>query len=177
MNLPANEGDMGSIRKIELGQEDPLEEGMATHSSILAWKIPWIEEPGGLSSIWLGRVEHEWSNLACTHCSVTKWCPTLCNPMDCSMPGSCPPLSPRVCSKSCPLSWWCYLTILSCDVPFSFCLQSFPAPESFPVSWLFPSGGQSTGVSASAPIPPMNIQGWFLLGLTGLISLPLVRIN
>ena len=60
----------------------------------------------------------------------------------------CPSLSPRVCSNSCPLSSWCYLTILSSDhPPFSFCLQSFPASGSFPVSWLFTSGGQSIGAS------------------------------
>ena len=90
-----------------------------------------------------------------------------CNSMDCSMP-DCPPLSPRVCSNSYPLSWWCYLTISSSVVPFFFCLQSFPASGSFPMSQLFVSGGQSTGASASASVLPMNIQDWFLLGLTGL---------
>ena len=68
---------------------------------------------------------------------VTKLCLTLCDPVDCSMPGStCPSLSPRVCSTSCPLSRWCSLTISS-SATFSFCLQSFPASESFPMSWLF----------------------------------------
>ena len=83
-----------------------------------------------------------------------------------------PILSPRVCSNSCPLSQWWDLTILSSVVPFSFCLQSFPALGSFPVSQLFTSGGQSFGASASASasVLPMNIQGWFPLGLTGLIS-------
>ena len=80
----------------------------------------------------------------------------------------CPRLSPRVCSDSCLLSQWCYLTISSSAAPFSFCLQSFPASESFLMSWLFASGGQSIGASAS--VPPANIQGWFPLGLTGLIS-------
>jgi len=84
---------------------------------------------------------------------------------------SCPLLSPGVFSNSCPLSWWCYLTISSPAAPFSFCLQSFPASGSFLMSWLFPSGGQSIGASASASILPMNIQGWFHLGLIGLISL------
>ena len=51
-----------------LGQKDPLEEGMATHSGILAWKIPWTEEPGGLQSIRLQRVEHDQSNLAHGYC-------------------------------------------------------------------------------------------------------------
>ena len=83
----------------------------------------------------------------------------------------CPSPAPRVDSNSCPLSRWCYLTISSSASPFSFCLQSFPASGSFPVCWLFTSGGQSIGVSASASILPTNIQRWFLLGLTGLISL------
>ena len=61
----------------------------------------------------------------------------------------CPSLSPEVCSNSCPLSQWCYLTISSSAAPFSFCLQSFPASGSFPMSWLFTSSGQSTGASAS----------------------------
>ena len=55
--------------------------------------------------------------------------------------------------------------------PFSSCPQSFPASGSFPLSWLFTSGGQSIGASASASVFPMNIQGWFPLGLTGFISL------
>ena len=82
----------------------------------------------------------------------------------------CPPLSPRTCSNSCPLSWWCYVIILFSATPFFFCLQSFPASGSFPVSWLFASNGQSFGASASASVLPMNIHGWFPLGLTGLIS-------
>ena len=65
----------------------------------------------------------------------------LCSSIDCNLPGSSP--SPRVCSNSCPLSQWYYLTISSSAAPFSFCLQSFPASGSFPVSWLFTSGGQS----------------------------------
>ena len=65
-----------------------------------------------------------------------------------------PSLSPGVCSNSCPLSQWCYITISSSATPFSFCLQSFPASGSFPMSWLFTSGGQSIGASAS--VLPMN---------------------
>ena len=82
----------------------------------------------------------------------------------------CPSPSPEVCSNSSPLSWWCYPTISSSVVLFS-CLQSFPASESFPMSWVFTSGGQSFGDSASASVLPMNIQDWFSLGLTGLNSL------
>ena len=84
----------------------------------------------------------------------------------------CPSVSLGVCSNSWPLSQWCYVTISSSTaMPFSFCLQSFPASESFPVSRLFASGGQSIGVSASESVLPMNIQDWFPLELTGLISL------
>ena len=74
-----------------------------------------------------------------------------------------------VCLDSCPLSWWCYLIISSFATPFSFCLQSFPDSGSFPISQLFASGGQSIG--ASVAVLPMNIQGWFPLGSTGLFSL------
>ena len=82
----------------------------------------------------------------------------------------CLSLSPRVCSDSCPLSRWCHSTISSSVVPFSSCLTSFPASGSFPVSWLFPSGGQSIGASDSASVLPVSVQSWFTLGWTGLIS-------
>ena len=101
-------------------------------------------------------------------CSVVKSCWTLCNPWTIAC---CPPLSPEVCSNSCPLSQWCYLTVLSCATPFFFCLQSFPTLGSFQMSWLFTSGGQSIGTSALASVLPMNIQGWLPLRLNGLISL------
>ena len=81
-----------------------------------------------------------------------------------------PSSTPRDCSNSCPFSRWCQPTISSSVVPFSSCSQSFPASGSFPVSQLFPSGGQSIGASASASVLPMTIHGWFPLGLTGLIS-------
>ena len=82
-----------------------------------------------------------------------------------------PAPTPGAYSNSCPLSWWCHPTISSSVVPFSSCLQSFPASMSFQMSQLFTSGGQSTGVSASASVLPMNIQDWFPLGWTGWISL------
>ena len=83
----------------------------------------------------------------------------------------CPSLSPGVCSKPCPLSRWCHPTISSFIAPFSSCPQSFPASRSFPMSRLFTSGGQSIGASDSASVLSVNIQGWFPLGLTGLIFL------
>ena len=82
-----------------------------------------------------------------------------------------PSPSPRVCSNSCTLSWWCHPTILASVAPFSSCPQSFPASGSFPVSWLFISGSQDIGASASASVLPMNIQSWSPLGWTGCISL------
>ena len=78
-----------------------------------------------------------------------------------------PSASPRVGSDSCPLSWWCHPTVSSSVTLFS-CLQSFPASGSFPMSWLFASGGRSIGASASASVLPMNTQDWFPLGSTGL---------
>ena len=86
----------------------------------------------------------------------------------------CPSPSPGAWAESCPLSQWCHPAISSSVIPFSVipfssCLQSFPASGSFLMSWLFASGCQSIGVSASASVPLMNIQGWFPLGLTSLI--------
>ena len=94
--------------------------------------------------------------------------------MDCSMPEFCPSWTPAIYSNSCPMSQWCHPTISSSVAPFS-CPQSFPASGSFPVSWLFPLGGQRIGASASASVLPTNIQGlisfridWFgLLAVQG----------
>ena len=83
----------------------------------------------------------------------------------------CPPLSLRICSNPCPLSWWCHPTISSSVTPFSSCPQSFPGLGSFPMGWLFTSGDQKIGASDSASFLPMNIQGLFPLALTRLISL------
>ena len=83
----------------------------------------------------------------------------------------CPLPSSRACSNSCALSRWCHPTISFSVVPFSSCLQSFPASGSFPMSRLFASGDQNIRASALASVLPMNIQDWFPLALTGLISL------
>ena len=84
----------------------------------------------------------------------------------------CPSPTPRVYSDSCPLSRWCHPTISSSVVPFSSCLQSFPASGSFQMSQFFTSCGQSIGVSAPASVLPMHIQDWFPLEWTSWISLP-----
>ena len=119
-------------------------------------------------SIFMSAVADSIFWLCC--CSVAKLCLTL-RPHELQHARLfCPPLSPGVCSNSCPLNQWCCLTISCSATPFSSCPQSFPASGSFPMSWLFTSGGQSSGASASPPVFPMNIQDWFPLGLTGLIS-------
>ena len=97
----------------------------------------------------------------------------LSDPMHCSMPDF-PVLHHllELCSNSCPLSWWWHPTISSSVIPFFSCLQSFPASGSFQMTQFFISDGQSIGASAAASSLPVNIQDWFPLWLTGLISLP-----
>ena len=83
----------------------------------------------------------------------------------------CPSPTPGVYSDSCPSSRWCHPTISSSVIPFSSCLQSFPASGSFPMNQFSVSSGQRIGVSASASVLSMKLQGWFILGLSGLVSL------
>jgi len=87
-------------------------------------------------------------------CSVAQSCPTLCDLMDSSMPGFPFPWS---LLKPMSIEWMMPSNYLV--IPFSSCPQSFPASESFPMSWLFTSGGQNTGASTSASVLPVNIQG------------------
>ena len=100
--------------------------------------------------------------------SVTQSCQTIWDPMDCSMPGFPVHQLPGL-AQSCPSKWWCHQTISSSVIPFSSCLQSFPASGSFPMSQFFPSGGQSTGISASALVLPN--------GYSGLISFRIDRLD
>ena len=102
--------------------------------------------------------------------SVAQSCPTLWpyEPQHNRFP--CPSPTPRVHPNPCPLSRWYHPTISSSVVPFSSCPQSLPASESFPMSQLFTSGGQSIKVSASTPVLPMNTQDWSPLG--GLVGSP-----
>ena len=120
-----------------------------------------------------------YDRLSVQFCSVAQSCPTLCDPMNRSTPGfpvqharlPCPSPAPEVYLNSCPLSRWCHPAISSSVIPFSSCPQSLPASRSFPMSQLFPWGGQITGVSASASVLPVNTQDWSPLGWTGWISL------
>ena len=102
--------------------------------------------------------------------SVAQSCLTLWDPMDCSTPGF--PVHQQLpeLAQTHPSSQWYHLTISSSVVPFSSCLQSFPAPGSFPMSWLFTSDGQSTGALASASVIPMSIQGWFKIDWFDLLA-------
>ena len=127
-----------------LGREDPLEDKMATHSSIATWRSLGTEETGGLQSTGLQRVGPGWIDLALMHSVQSS---VMSNSLQsyglqhARLP--CPSPAPRACSNSCPLSQWCHPTISSSVVPLSSCLQSFPASGSFPVSQFFTSGGQS----------------------------------
>ena len=116
----------------------------------------------------LGLEPHGWYSvqfsLSCVWLFATPWT-TAHARLPCPLP------TLRACSNSCPSSWWCHPTIASSVVPFSSCLQSFPAAGSFQMNQFFASGGQSIRVSASASVFPMNIQDWFPLGWTGWISL------
>ena len=108
---------------------------------------------------------------SCCCCSVAEYCLTLLHHGLQHTRLPCISLSCRVCSNSCPSNWWCHSTISSSDDPLSSYPQSFLASGYFPMSWLFTSGGQNIGASASASILPMNIQGLFPLGMTGLTGL------
>ena len=97
----------------------------------------------------------------CQFCSVIQSCLTLQSHGLKNARPPCPSPTPRACSNSCPLSRWCHPTISASVIPFSSCLQSFPASGSFPMNQLFISGSQSIGVSVSASVLPMNILDWF----------------
>ena len=119
-----------------------LEKEMATHSSVLAWRIPGMGDPGGLPSLGSHRVRHDWSDLAAaagqfSHSVVSEslqphgW-------QHASLP--CPSPIPRVYSNSCPLSQWCH-PISSSVIPYPTHLQSFPESGFFPMTQFFTSGG------------------------------------
>ena len=159
-NPPANAGDIRDTGLI-LGWEDPLKEGMATHSSILAWRILWTKENPVDRQAIVQRSDQisrsVVSNSLRPHESQHARPP-------------CPSPTPGVHGDSRPLSQWCRPAISSSVVPFSSCLQSLPASESLPMSQLFAWGGRSTGVSALPSFLPKKSQGWSPSEWTGWIS-------
>ena len=166
-----------------LDQEDPLEKELATHSSILTWKILWMElmVNNTFQIIYPFPLNYQvyWQKLfilfiyypfifSSVQSLSRVW---LCDPMNRNTPGLPVHHQLPVHPNPCPLSLWCHPTISSSVISFSSRLQSFPASGSFQISQLFASGGQRIGVSASASVLPMNIQDWSPLGWTGWISL------
>ena len=134
--------------------------------SSLAWEGDWVRVPPWGSCV-APSPGHRWISVQFSHSVVS----------DSLQPHGlqhirppCPSPTLGACSDSCPSSRWCHPTISPSAVPFSSCLQSFPVSGSFPRSQFFTSDGQSSGVSASASVLPMNIQDWFPLVWTGWIS-------
>ena len=138
---------------------DPMDctPGFSVHEILQARLVEWVAFPlfSSLSSV----------QFSCSVVSDSLWP----HGMQHDRP-PCPSPTPGVHSNSCPLRQWCHPTISSSVVPFSSCLQSFPASESYQMSQFFASGGLSIRVSASASVLPMNIQDWFPLRWTGWIS-------
>ena len=135
-----------------LGQKVHLEKGIATHSGILPWRIPWTEEPSRLQSMGSQKVRHNWVTFTFfTFLSQISHLLFNCQVISDSLQPHglqstrlpCPSLFSGVYSDSCPLPQWCHPTTSSSVTPFFSCPQSFPASRSFPVSWLFASGGRS----------------------------------
>ena len=146
----------------------------------VSWQSPYSSEDISLYfSSGLQLIDVSYPSCGCYCCSVAKLCPAFCDPrwLQCTRL-LCPSLSPRVCSDSCSLSWWCHPSISSSVDPFFSCPQSFPASGSFPMSRLFTSSGQRIGASALASVFPMKIRGlisfridWFdLLAVQGTLK-------
>ena len=154
---------------------------MATHSSILAWRILWTERPGGLQYMGSQRVRHDWSDWGCTQSNIYQFstvaqlCMTLCNPMDCSTLGFAVHHQLPSLLKLMPIESIMPSYISSSVVLFS-CLQSFPASGFFFSQWISSLHQVSIGFSASLRVLPMNTKDWFTLGLTCLISLQSKRL-
>ena len=156
------------MRVWSLGQEVPWREAWRPTSVFLPGES-YGEELGRLQSVVSERVGNDWSDLVQLSCSVVSDSLQTHGLQHARIP--CPSPSPGAFSNSYPLSQWCHPTILSSVIPFSSCFLSFPASGSLPMIWLFASGGQITGASASTSILLKNTQDWFPLGLTGLTSL------
>ena len=166
----SNAGDPGSIP----GLGRPLEKTMATHSSTLAWRIPWTVEPCRLQSTGSQRVGHNWATSLSLF--IADWKYLWVSGIEQSDLVLYIYIRTLVCVCTPSLCHiWCFVSPWTASISSSVVLfsrpQSFTASGSFQMSQFFASGGQSIGVSASPSVPPMNILAWFPLGWTGLISL------
>ena len=158
-----------SIRPLTWPQHCPLH-----NEDYGAWYTVGIWQMGaGSMNLWDVRKHkgEDGGNSSCSPncCSFAKWCPIflpLHELQHTRLP--CPSLPPGACSS--PSNWWYHPTISSSVVPFSSCPQSLPASGFFPKSQLFASGGQRVGVSASASLLPMNVQGWLPLGWSNFLA-------
>ena len=153
-----------------------LEKEMATHSSVLAWRIPGTVEPVGLPSMGSHRVRHDWSDLAAAshyNCNQFSSVQSLsrvrlfATPWITARQGSLSIMNSRSPLKLMSIELVMPSSHVILCLPFSSCPQPLPASGSFPVSQLFAWGGQNIGVSASATVPPVNTQDWSPLGWTG----------
>ena len=154
----------------------PVNEIFVNFPAILSPIEPHVKFPHGKWSIKVYSFNIQFL-ISVQFSSLSQSCLTLCDPMDCSTPGFpvCHQL-PELTQTHVHPGQWCHPTISSSVVPFSSCLQSFPASGSFQMNQFFVSGDQSIGVLASASVLPMNIQDWFPLGWTGWICLLFKRL-
>ena len=169
-NLPANCKNSGSIPG---SRRSPV----VGNSNLIQYSC--LENLYGQRSNW--AYTHKPNNNSWPHASpIFKWFQSVkslshvqlfATPWTAAPRLPCLSPTPGAYSNSCPLYWWCHPTVSSLVIPFSSCLQSFPASRSFPVNQFFASDGQSIGVSASASVLPINTEDWFPLGWTGWISL------
>ena len=124
---------------------------------------------------WYNLIHKKLDNITKQNCSIQFSHSVVSNSLQPHEPQHarppCPSPTSAVYSNSCPPSLWCHPTISSSVMPFSSCLQSFPASGTFPIIQHFTYGGQSIGVSASTAVLPMNTQDWSPLEWTGWISL------
>ena len=137
-----------------------------------AWACLFLKEKNRENKMRASRYQNDSVQFSCSVVSDSLWLHGMQH-----VRAPCPSPTPWVYPNSCPLNQWYHPTISSSVIPFSSCLQSFPASGPFQMSQLFTSGGQIIGVLASASVLPMNIQDWFLLGWTGWISLQSKRLS
>ena len=155
-NLPSNAGDARNVG-LTPGSGRSFGVGNGNHSSILAWQFPWTEEPIRLPYMRLQRDGLDWATEHIHSVQSLSHVQLFAIPWTKACQASLSITNSWSFLRFSPSSQWCHPTISSSVVPFSSCLQYFPAWGSFLMSQFFTSGSQSTGSSASTSVPPMNI--------------------